>query len=116
MLRRAGGRKGLWATVVRKLHAPSEQPGCDRAVLRLYACGRWRLGRDEAAGLLDLAHVWHAYAWLSLRFLDPARPESGPIEVTCWKFAMSAQDWRELCVCVARQLAMPGRALSKESP
>ena len=116
MLRPAAGRKGLLAALIRRLQGPWAQPGCDRPVLRLYPCGRWRLGQDEDAGLLDLAHVWHAYAWLSLRFLDPARPESGPINVTFWKFAMSAQDWRELCVCVARQLAMPGRALSKESP
>jgi len=96
--------------------SPAGAPARQERILRLHPCGRWSLTHGETAGLLDLAHVWHAYAWLSLRFTDPAQPEAGPIYITCWKFAMSPQDWRELCVCVARQLAMPGRAFSKESP
>ncbi|GAB2911202.1 hypothetical protein [Paralcaligenes ginsengisoli] len=79
------------------------------AQLRLDDSQGWLLDKAGAQRLLHLAHAWPAFAWMSLRFNDPgaANPKETMLELTVWKSSVSPEAWRQLCVLVARQTAMP---------
>jgi len=86
-------------------------------IVSLHVSGRWSLapdGRDR----YQLAHFWDAGLWLTLRFHMPEDGVAGirgRRDISLWKFCLPEADWRMLRIQVARQAAMPGRALNKES-
>ncbi|MGB3287757.1 MAG: hypothetical protein WBA83_00635 [Burkholderiaceae bacterium] len=82
--------------------------------LSLDDSGAWRLASHGAGRPLHLFHVWQAFAWITMRLRDGAAPEAAPVQLTVWKFGLASRAWRELCICVARQAAMPERGASKK--
>lgn len=83
--------------------------------LSLLDCGLWKAALHGTTTTMRLTHAWPAFAWMTLRLQDSASASSKPVEVTIWRSTVSRQAWSELCVHVARQVAMPGRVLQKES-
>lgn len=82
--------------------------------LSLHDTGAWQLASRGAGRPLHLLHVWHAFAWMTLKLSENAVPAGRPLQLTVWKFGLPPQAWRDLCVCVARQTAMPQRGGSKK--
>lgn len=83
--------------------------------LSLLDSGLWTVALYGTTTTMRLTHAWPAFAWITLQFRDPASVSSEPVELTIWRSTVSRQAWSELCVHVARQVAMPGRVLQKES-
>ncbi|TEA78517.1 hypothetical protein [Allopusillimonas ginsengisoli] len=83
-------------------------------ILSLHESGFWELDPGQR-GVLRLAHAWLAPAWVTLRFqrADPDAP-AAHCDLSIWKSSLSGPDWRQLRLQVARQAAMPERALNKE--
>ena len=74
----------------------------------------WAL--DEAGSTQDLrlAHAWPAFAWMTLRFHVQKASGADALELTISKRGLTDDAWRELRICVARQLALSPRAAHKE--
>lgn len=88
-------------------------PGQGTLVLRADGC--WMATSHGQDRVLHLVHAWQAWAWLTLR-LDDDPPAAAPsVQVTIWKAAVPEAAWRQLCLAVARQLALPRRAHIKEA-
>ncbi|MGB6105962.1 MAG: hypothetical protein WBF88_19160 [Pusillimonas sp.] len=86
-----------------------------RGILSLHDSGLWALAPPRGDANLRLVHAWPAFAWMTLRFQPPQGGVRGkPLELTVWKRGLPDDNWRELRVCVARQLAMPQRRPQKE--
>ena len=86
-----------------------------RQQLTLSSAGQWAL-LDESNNSqpVHLLHAWPAFAWMTLRFHSPVSASGSPFELTINKSGLGESAWRELRICVARQLAMPQRAVQKE--
>lgn len=108
--------------------------------LTLHANGLWQA--DPAIqGYLRLAWVWQTPAWLTLRFhsvqddvevsmsqpdvlhasstatlagAGASRAPRGRVDLVIWKHSLAGTAWCSLRTQVARQAAMPRRALKKE--
>lgn len=81
--------------------------------LSLHSTGLWQFSDCNSSRLLRLAHVWPAFAWVTLSFRPEGEPEAKRLELTVWKAGMPRAAWCALRVNVARQAAMPGRALER---
>lgn len=81
-------------------------------MLSLQDTGLWALA--DTAQDLRLVHAWPAFAWMTLRFHKQAVANADPLELTISKRGLSDDAWRELRICVARQLALPQRQSHKE--
>ncbi|PLC53827.1 hypothetical protein CR155_10300 [Pollutimonas nitritireducens] len=82
--------------------------------LSLLDSGLWQVTLYGTTNTMCLFHAWPAYAWMTLGFVDAADAGGKPTEITVWRSKMSRHAWNQLCVHVARQIAMPGRVLQKE--
>lgn len=110
--------------------------------LTLHASGLWQADA-VTQGYLRLARVWQTPVWLTLRFYavpDSAKVPTPPsrvsraysapvsagtgalrvpqsrVDLVIWKHSLAGSAWRSLRTQVARQAAMPRRALKKEGP
>ncbi|HWL28558.1 MAG TPA: hypothetical protein VNQ97_06585 [Burkholderiaceae bacterium] len=83
--------------------------------LVLHGHGLWELRGATPPVPLRLMHAWPAFGWMTLRFREDAAQAARPIELTIWKTCVSSDAWGQLCLHVARQVAMPERRLNKES-
>ncbi|PLC51724.1 hypothetical protein CR159_01480 [Pollutimonas subterranea] len=100
---------GKW-TICRMTDFPAQA-----GTLSLRDGGLWEVTLYGTTTTMCLTHAWPAFAWMTLQLRETAGASSKPIEVTIWRSTVSGQAWNELCVHVARQVAMPGRVLQKES-
>ena len=83
--------------------------------LSLLASGHWVLSGPDRTSGLRLAHAWPAFAWMTLRFHEREPTARRPLELTIKKRGLPDDAWRELRICVARQLALPA-ARAQEQP
>lgn len=74
----------------------------------------WTLADAEGMQRLRLAHAWPAFAWMTLRFHTQDMVGADALELTISKHGLTDSAWRELRICVARQLALSPRPTYKE--
>ncbi|NYT59747.1 hypothetical protein H0A65_12530 [Alcaligenaceae bacterium] len=90
-----------------------KRPG-PQHTLSLLDSGLWKLSGPDSASGLRLAHAWPAFAWMTLRFHKSDTAPRHSLELTIKKRGLPDDAWRELRICVARQLALPPRSTHKD--
>lgn len=93
-------------------------------VLQLSSDGDWEIHAGGHHHRLRLLRAWPSFAWFGLSFaLAPdqhhyhqRRSFATRVKLSVWRHRVSVPAWRALHVLVARQAAMPARALRKDTP